>query len=534
MRAQFKLTGLGDLPEAAGAPTDVRSRPLLGERARKMSAPRESISAHIPVEASEMSRGEDGASGGWVFMDEAERAGALAGPCCAPSEAVQRRFPGIAAAWLPPRRQRLLNALRDLEPPAETAIGRLVNPAHPVVRAASECSLAAYGLFATATLQAGALVGWYSGEVVLSTEVRLEGAYAASFVVDEELERGFQHVNVNAEVDPVVMVDDGVGGWTPARPAVDIDASRLRTKLAFINDHRWDALHQRTDAPSYAWPQGPNVELRQVAVRLHDEEMRCGRCGVDPLPVASGTGGDCDAWWPLMGVYAVEDVAAGTELLLDYGEDYWRRMRQLNALHSMLAGLSSGPSRLDTASIPLMPADAAMWLLDHAMGGRRWQEWRACRSGGRICRGSVHPSLLCGAGVGLMAACDLKQGQVIMAERPLCAVPDFGWGEDTSCESALDSSDGVRCDHCTARIPAVLHGTAPNVRCNGCGVAFCSVACRDEADSRYHQRLCGGCGGLPSTNGDGKTWLNFLRHAREACNECARLIHRCLSLFFCP
>lgn len=481
------------------------------------------ISAHITVEATEMSRGEDGTSG-WVFMEEAESAGALPGPCCAPSEAVRRRFPGIAAAWLPRRRKRLIKALRELEPPAETAIGRLVNPAHPVVRAANEPKSAAFGLFATAPLRAGALVGWYSGEVVLSTEVRQEGAYAASFVVDEELERGFAQIDENAEPDPVVMVDDGVGGWTQARPAVDIDASRLRTKLAFINDHRWDALHQRPDPPSDDWPQGPNVELRQVAVQMHDEEMRCGRCGIDP-PSVAGDGGECDAWWPLMGVYAIEDVAAGTELLLDYGEDYWRRMRQLSALRSMLAGLPFGPSRLDTAAIPLMPADAAIWLLDHASGGRRWQEWRACRSGGRICRGSVHPSLLCGAGVGLMASCDLKQGQVILAERPLCAVPDFGWGADGSCDRALDSSDGVRCDHCTARIPAVLAGAAPNVRCTGCGVAFCSAACRDEADSRYHRRLCGGNGGLPSTNGDGKTWLNFLRHAREACNEC--LLRHC-------
>ena len=382
--------------------------------------------AHVVVSPAEMLRGDrsDGRNA-WVFMDEAESGGALQGPCCRPSQAAQARFPGLGKAWHPRRRQRLIKAIRELEPAATTVVGRLVCPLHPAVEGAG--GSAAYGLFAAAPLRPGELVGWYGGEVMLSSEVRQDGAYTASFVVDDELEEERVHRRpACGDAEPVGMVTDGDGGWMPARPAVDIDASRVRSKVAFINDHRWDALHRRSELPPADWPMKPNVELRQVVLRLHDEELQCGVCG-DQFPQLLDHSGRCDAWWPMMGVYALSDVPVGTELLLDYGEDYWRRTRQLKAIEDLVEGRPFGPSGLDSSSIPLEPPDAALWLIDHATRGRFWQDWRACRSAGRICRASVQPSLLRGAGLGLVTACAVAKGQVIFAERPLCALPDLGW-----------------------------------------------------------------------------------------------------------
>ena len=487
---------------------------------------------HAVVAPGEMGRG-DQSGGGWVFMAEAEAAGVLEGPAIAPSAAARRRFPGLAAAWQPLRRRRLLKALRELEAPAEmeTTIRRLFCPAHPAVLGAAHSGSTAHGVFAgPAGLREGDLVGWYSGELVMSTEVKLGGAYAASFVVDEELEDASRPNAGRDEEEPSVLVDDGEGGWLKRQPAVDIDASRLRTKLAFINDHRWDAMHQRTDPPPEDWPAEPSVEMRQVALRLHDEELLCGVCGEADLE-----GSDCDAWWPLMGVYAVTDVPAGVELVMDYGEDYWRRMRQLSALHALIEGKPTGVgSKLDTSVIPLDPSDAALWLITNdenaepepepeplppmAVGHcQRWQDWRACRSAGRICRASVQPSLLPGAGLGITVSCDLREGDVIFVERPLCALPDLGWGEDATCaDSPIDESEGVRCDHCTANIYPSTDGSTLRCPAPACGVAYCSPECKHEAARRYHHRLCG-CGSKP--DGVEGAWLAFLKFAEECCNE---------------
>ena len=306
---------------------------------------------HTAVEPSETQRsapdgGESGCSQQcWVLFDEAcqpgwgggveeavPRQGPLDGPAGIPSASLQRRCPGLRAAWMPARRPQLLHALASLQKPsaATTVIGKLLCPDHPAVRNRPSSQAEAYGLFTGKTgIRGGELVGWYGGELVLESEVRLDGSYAASFTAIDRAELPRADSIQAAEVCPDVL---------------RIDAARLRTKMAFINDFHWDALGHgcSTTAPSW-WPETPNVELRQVVLRLEhgSRRARC-RCGSRP-PVNDGQTG---AWWPLMGVYALEDIAPDTELFLDYSDDYWGRMRALSEVRR--------PARL--------PADAHVHL----------------------------------------------------------------------------------------------------------------------------------------------------------------------------
>ena len=55
---------------------------------------------------------------------------------------------------------------------------------------------------------------------------------------------------------------------------------------------------------------------------MRNKEMVCGACG-DVSP----EGSECDAWWPLMGVYAVADVPAGAELVRF--RVYFRHLRSI-------------------------------------------------------------------------------------------------------------------------------------------------------------------------------------------------------------
>lgn len=257
--------------------------------------------------------------------------GPLDGPAGIPSAALQRQFPGLGAAWGPAHRQQLLEALGQLEKArVATTIGRLLCRDHPVVRGSGDA--VAYGLFAgEGGIQRGELVGWYGGELVLESEVRLDGSYAASFVVVDELEVPLQ-VTAGGSGDRV-RGDDAAQKGAGQQRVLRIDASRLRSRMAFINDYHHDALgHDPAAAPPACWPSGPNVELRQVALRLHPPRQRMPRCqcGGRPSDSEGGGGGTAVPWWPVMGVHALADIPPHSELFLDYSNEYWGRMRELS------------------------------------------------------------------------------------------------------------------------------------------------------------------------------------------------------------
>ena len=204
----------------------------------------------------------------WAFLAE-PASGVMGGVLCPPSPAVQQRFPGIAAVWTDPsRRQRLIDGLRERLSTVATSVRRTEAEAHPAAAEGDgdRSSSAACGLFADAAIRRGELVGWYWGELVLADEVmrlpdRQQGRYAATFFVDDDLQTP---ALLPSELEPEPEPE-------PLGPArVTIDASRLRGPLAFANDFRWDALHQRRDPPPDSWPRTPNVEFQQMAVRLHD------------------------------------------------------------------------------------------------------------------------------------------------------------------------------------------------------------------------------------------------------------------------
>ena len=316
---------------------------------------------HTAVEPSKTQRytpdgGESsGPSQCWVFFDEASqpgwggrmeeavpRQGPLDGPAGIPSASLQRRCPGLKAAWMPERRPQLLDALASLQKPsaATTVVGKLLCPDHPAVRNLPSSQAEAYGLFAGKTgIRRGELVGWYGGELVLESEVRLDGSYAASFTAIDRAELPRAESVQAAEACPDVL---------------RIDAARLRTKMAFINDFHWDALGHgcSTTAPRW-WPEAPNVELRQVVLRLEHGSRRA-PCRCSSRPTLNDN--QVAAWWPLMGVYALVDIAPDTELFLDYGDDYWKRMQELSEVRHT-ARLPANAHICDTAgAYPSGPA----------------------------------------------------------------------------------------------------------------------------------------------------------------------------------
>ncbi len=292
---------------------------------------REKLCQYTVVEASNLTQrsfGDDPASQ-WLFFEEACQPGwgggaeeavprqGLLGPWAGvPSAALQRRCPGLRQAWKPERRQQLLRALSSMEKPSTTTtIGKLRCADHPAARGQSD----AHGLFAgPAGIGRDELVGWYGGELVLANEVLLDGSYAASFTAVDQAE-----------------MPQGDAAQAEYRPDVRIDATRLRTRMAFINDFHWDVLGHRYDvAPPGWWPAKPNVELRQVVLRLEQSDRRA-LCRCSSKPTAAD--GNVGAWWPLIGVYALEDIAPYTELFLDYGDGYWGRIRELSEVQTALA-----------------------------------------------------------------------------------------------------------------------------------------------------------------------------------------------------
>ena len=437
-----------------------------------------------------------------------------------PSAGVLAAFPGIEACWNSrPKRLQVEQALAVAA--AETYTAQLHSPNHPAVASTGPDGERPHGLFARVAIKRGDLIGWYGGELVMASELtsesqaRLFGEYTACFKVDEDL-------------DPQSAPPPG-----SRRRTIQIDASRLRCRMAFVNDWRWDAMHSRLDLPPppsqmqmqqwlmkwmapheapptarvlppalcedplTSWVLGPNAEFKQVAMRL------CDCLWPDSEDRAAAA-----AWWPLMSVVASADIAAGEEILLDYGGGYWRSRRFIHSSSSCIpaqpaaaaAWLEQGVSdssggdgcggasevrcvdggsvrTSDTGSdvggevsdgLPGEEAASAEHHSEHSQTqgtprsgaasppppavlprprseGKtkaeaeaeaeaectRWARWRGARSASRCGRTAVGRSKV-RSGVGLISVAGVKEGAVLLAERPLCALPHRNSGREVS------------------------------------------------------------------------------------------------------
>lgn len=493
-----------------------------------------------PVGRDEISAQCEGGAPRWYWAPAAQ--------LTPPSAAVLAASPAIASVWhSPSSRRKVERALQDALAASRGSTGsvcvrQLSWVEHPAVRS-TPLGQPAYGAFAAADLAAGTCLGWYAGELICGDELldefsaRLSGSYAATYIPD----------------DPLLLPD--------REDMLEIDGSRLRNEMAFINDHRWSTsldAHGEQRPPD-GWPTGPNLELQQkVCVSLWPcrpaaqwMPLTPERCLVCPpsclfdlahdlacppscqlvrlLEPGSPDGGGSVGWsvvglWPCMQVVVgPEPIGAGAELLLDYGCDYWA-----------IAG-----GRLSAAG-----ATKAVSLDLHATEGR-WAcpvlgAWRAgagacklaiCGSGqpaGTADGVPVHPtptpvpalapalaSIAGGVdagGVGLFATEPLAAGEQVFVERPWACVLEFG-------------QDGLACDHCAGPASAALGCCADSGGADSggaghgeCRVSYCSTGCRDESSLLYHRLLC-----RPG-------WQAFASHAEVSRPERHHDLRGCVAL----
>ena len=126
------------------------------------------------------------------------------------------------------------------------------------------------------------------------------------------------------------------------------------------------------------------------------------------------------------------------------------------------------------------------------------------------CPPGVTVGPLPGRGRALIAARDFRAGETILAERPLVAVPMPG-SKSLACARCLAflGSEQLHMDVAAGRVGIdEASKEVAGCTCVGCGVLYCSDACRRADLSRGHRLLCEGGPAAVA-------WRRFKRHARE-------------------